>query len=109
MTNEELNTALYKKVFAEQEKYREWLLSQPPDEILNHTLDFHVTPHLLRHTYITNLIHEGVDPKTVQYLAGHENSKVTMDIYAKVKYNKPWELAPVINQAFSTNSEKESA
>jgi len=29
-----------------------------------------------------------VDPKTVQYLAGHENSKVTMDIYAKVKYNK---------------------
>ena len=74
-----------------------------------YTLDFHVTPHLLRHTYITNLIHEGVDPKTVQYLAGHENSKVTMDIYAKVKYNKPWELAPVINQAFSTNSEKESA
>ena len=74
-----------------------------------YTLDFHVTPHLLRHTYITNLIHEGVDPKTVQYLAGHENSKVTMDIYAKVKYNKPWELASVINQAFSTNSEKESA
>ena len=35
MTNEELNTALYKKVFAEQEKYREWLLSQPPNEILN--------------------------------------------------------------------------
>lgn len=32
-----------------------------------------------------------------------------MDIYAKVKYNKPWELASVINQAFSTNSEKESA
>ena len=74
-----------------------------------YTLDFHVTPHLLRHTYITNLIHEGVDPKTVQYLAGHENSKVTMDIYAKVKYNKPWELAPVINQVFSINSEKESA
>ena len=24
-----------------------------------YTLDFHVTPHLLRHTYITNLIHEG--------------------------------------------------
>ena len=31
----------------------------------------------------------GVDPKTVQYLAGHENSKTTMDIYARVKYNKP--------------------
>ena len=51
-----------------------------------------MTPHLLRHTYITNLLYAGVDPKTVQYLAGHENSKTTMDIYAKVKYNKPEEL-----------------
>ena len=37
--------------------------------------------------YLANLIYKGVDPKTVQYLAGHENSKTTMDIYAKVKYN----------------------
>lgn len=40
MINEELNTALYKKVFAEQEQYREWLLSQPPDEILNHCYEY---------------------------------------------------------------------
>ena len=65
-----------------------------------YTLDFQVTPHQLRHTYITNLIHAGVDPKTVQYLAGHENSKTTMDIYAKVKYNKPEALASVVNAAF---------
>lgn len=65
-----------------------------------YTLDFDVTPHQLRHTYITNLIAASVDPKTVQYLAGHENSKTTMDIYAKVKYNKPSELAPVVNSAF---------
>jgi len=74
------------------------------DKSIYYTLDFKVTPHLLRHTYITNLIHEGVDPKTVQYLAGHENSKVTMDIYAKAKYNKPWELADVVNAAFSESS-----
>lgn len=64
------------------------------------TMDFKVTPHMLRHTYITNLIYKGVDPKTVQYLAGHENSKTTMDIYAKVKYNKPEELSSVVNAAF---------
>ena len=64
-----------------------------------YTIDFPVTPHLLRHTYITNLIHAGVDPKTVQHLAGHKNSKVTMDIYAKVKYNKPEELSAVVNEA----------
>ncbi len=54
---------------------------------LVYSLDFDVTPHQLRHTYITNLLYAGVDPKTVQYLAGHENSKTTMDIYAQVKYN----------------------
>lgn len=66
-----------------------------------YSLDFEVTPHQLRHTYITNLIYASVDPKTVQYLAGHENSKITMDIYAKVKYNKPEQLAAVVNDAFN--------
>ena len=66
-----------------------------------YSLDFHVTPHMLRHTYITNLIHAGVDPKTVQYLAGHESSKITMDIYAKVKYNKPEQVAESLSEAFA--------
>lgn len=66
-----------------------------------YSLDFEVTPHMLRHTYITNLIHSSVDPKTVQYLAGHESSKITMDIYAKAKYNRPDELAGVLNGAFA--------
>ena len=42
MTNAELNTALYQKMFAEQETYREWLLSQPSEEILNHTYEYTV-------------------------------------------------------------------
>lgn len=66
-----------------------------------YSLDFEVTPHLLRHTYITNLIHASVDPKTVQYLAGHESCKITMDIYAKVKYNRPDELAGILSDAFT--------
>ena len=42
MTNAELNKALYQKMFAEQETYREWLLSQPSEEILNHTYEYTV-------------------------------------------------------------------
>ena len=38
---------------------------------LVYTMDFKVTPHMLRHTYITNLIYKGVDPKTVQYVTIH--------------------------------------
>lgn len=67
---------------------------------VTYCLDFEVTPHQLRHTYITNLIAAGVDPKTVQYLAGHENSRITMDIYAKVKYNRPNDLIGALTDTF---------
>lgn len=40
MTNEELNTKLYEKMFEEQKKYRGWLLSQPAAEVLNHTYEY---------------------------------------------------------------------
>ncbi len=73
---------------------------------VQYVLDFEVTPHQLRHTYITNLIAAGVDPKTVQYLAGHESSKITMDIYAKVKYNRPAEVAKLLEGAFSSWNER---
>lgn len=38
--SEELTTRLYEKMEAEQKQYREWLLTQPPDEILNHTYEY---------------------------------------------------------------------
>jgi len=40
MTNEKLLTALYEKMAAEQAQYRQWLLGQPPDEILNHAYEY---------------------------------------------------------------------
>lgn len=40
MTAKTVNTKLYEKMFAEQERYRAWLLSQPPEEILNHTYEY---------------------------------------------------------------------
>lgn len=47
MTNAELNTALYEKMFAEQQAYRVWLLSQPTEEILNHTYEYTVREDIL--------------------------------------------------------------
>lgn len=40
MNTETINTQLYEKMFAEQERYRDWLLHQPPKEILNHTYEY---------------------------------------------------------------------
>lgn len=41
-----------------------------------------LTPHILRHTAITNWIASGLDVKAVQYLAGHASASVTMNVYA---------------------------
>lgn len=66
-----------------------------------YTIDFKVTPHILRHTYITNLLLAGVDVKTVQYLAGHERATITLDIYAHMTYNKPEEILSKVQMAFA--------
>lgn len=40
MSETDYNTLLYEKMKAEQDKYRDWLLAQPPAEILNHTYEY---------------------------------------------------------------------
>ena len=40
MNTNDLNTALYEKMADEQDKYRDWLKSQPPEEILHHTYEY---------------------------------------------------------------------
>ena len=42
MNTNDLNMALYEKMAAEQDKYRDWLKSQPPEEILHHTYEYTV-------------------------------------------------------------------
>ena len=40
MNTNDLNTALYEKMAAEQDKFRDWLKSQPPEEVLNHAYEY---------------------------------------------------------------------
>ena len=47
MTNEQWNTTLYKQMFAEQEQFRDWLLGQPPQEILSHAYEYVVREDIL--------------------------------------------------------------
>lgn len=47
MTNEALNTALYKKMFAEQEAYKEWLLAQPSEDILSNAYEYVMCENIL--------------------------------------------------------------
>ena len=44
------------------------------------------TPHVCRHTYCSNMAKSGMNPKTLQYLMGHADISVTMNVYTQVKY-----------------------
>ena len=46
-----------------------------------------VTPHVLRHTFCTNLQRAGIDIKSLQYLMGHSSASVTLDVYTHTDYN----------------------
>ncbi len=51
-------------------------------------LDEMCSSHSFRRTFITNLITQGIDIKTVSTLAGHSSVQTTVDVYAVANPNK---------------------
>ena len=69
-----------------------------------YTINFPVKTHMLRKTYITNLIYKGVDVRTVMTYAGHKNPDITLKIYAQAKTaEKRAESAKQINEVFPSD------
>lgn len=46
-----------------------------------------ITPHVCRHTYCSNMAKAGMNPKTLQYLMGHSDISVTMNVYTHVNFD----------------------
>ena len=43
-----------------------------------------IIPHVCRHTYCSNQAKAGMNPKTLQYLMGHSDISVTMNVYTHI-------------------------
>lgn len=43
-----------------------------------------ITPHVCRYTYCSNMAKSGMNPKTLQYLMGHSDIAVTLNVYTHV-------------------------
>ena len=41
----------------------------------------HVTPHVCRHTFITQMARSGMNPKILQQIVGHSEISITLDVY----------------------------
>ena len=50
-------------------------------------LDFQ-TPHVFRHTFCTNMANAGMDIKTLQYVMGHSDVGVTLNVYTHASYDR---------------------
>lgn len=46
----------------------------------------HITPHVFRHTFCTNMANAGMDIKSLQYLMGHSDASITMNVYTHASY-----------------------
>ena len=47
-----------------------------------------ITPHVLRHTFCTNMVNAGMDAKMLQYIMGHSDVGTTLNIYTHIGYEK---------------------
>lgn len=46
-----------------------------------------ITPHVCRHTYCSNMARARMDSKTLQYLMGHSDISVTMNVYTHLEFD----------------------
>ena len=58
----------------------------------------HITPHVFRHTFCTNYANDGMDIKNLQYLMGHSDAGVTLNVYTHASYAHAAEQMAKISQ-----------
>jgi len=56
-----------------------------------------VTPHKLRHTFASMLLHEGVDIQTISELLGHKDSNITAKFYLHIRDEKKRAAVDLLN------------
>ena len=47
-----------------------------------------ITPHTLRHTFVSRLYEKGIDVKCLQMVVGHSNVQTTLNIYTHIDYDR---------------------
>ena len=68
----------------------------------------HITPHVFQHTFCTNYANDGMDIKNLQYLMGHSDAGVTLNVYTHASYAHAAEQMAEISQFRHSPKEKKT-
>lgn len=64
-----------------------------------------VTPHVCRHTFCSNMAKSGMNPKTLQYITGHSDISVTLNVYTHLNYDDAEEeMQKVVGTAYKKST-----
>lgn len=58
----------------------------------------HISAHILRHTACTRLAEAGLEPKVLQYIMGHRNISVTLDVYTHLDFTQIQEKVEALQE-----------
>ncbi len=48
----------------------------------------HITPHVFHNTFCTNMANAGMDIKNLQYVMGHSDVGVTLNVYTHASFDR---------------------
>lgn len=65
-----------------------------------------ITPHVCRHTFCSNMAKSGMNPKTLQYIMGHSDISVTLNVYTHLNYDDAEEEMQKVVESSSKKSTK---
>ena len=98
MNIKDYNNLLYEKMKAEQDKYRDWLLSQEPAEILNHTYEY-----TMREDIVMCMEDLQLDPKKAKALL--RSLSPLSDVYKEFR-DRETEHMDTIRDSVETEADK---
>ena len=103
MTNEELNTALYEKLFAEQQDFKGWLVKQPPEEILKHAYEY-----VIREDIVIEMeYHDLTDDEAKALLADEKPLQAIFSVYENTEGGHMDEIRDCIESRAKTCMENQ--
>ena len=89
------------------EHHMQWAMKKYRKKYPNDPLPT-VTPHVLRHTFCTDMANAGMDIKDLQYLMGHSDAEVTLNVYTHASYAHAESSMQKILQFQPNNLERKS-